>query len=651
MPDHALPIQLHVQWVFGPKGYIESGTLSLINHGEYSLEGAKLCVSGMVRFTTATPVSGALLLEAISNYAVFVPEQNSPPTPETTWCIELGEPDYPMRHYTEGLVSAYLCLADGVLVTVPITKTTAQQGSVTHTPKSLIEAPSEAAESVLSDDIACDSWSLVPYPNDVTLQGSREVPSGLDFGLPTLQWQAAVANFTSLATQLFPQESWYKPQSSKSLAVEFSDATGFTKEQYRLSFHPDHVTVMASHASGFLYGLISLGQLLRNSINESSIAFPATGEINDQPAHEWRGCHLDVARQFYGVDTIEQFLCVMAWNKLNRFHWHLSDDEAWRVEIKAYPELTDVGAWRGHDKAIPPVLGAGSQTIGGFYTQQQVSTLVESAARLGIIVVPELDMPGHSYAALQSIAELADPLEPDSYRSLQGFPNNCLNPLRAETYTFIERVLEELLPLFPGNIWHVGADEVPDTAWHAAPSINQSSANNFATARSLQAVFLKRLHAMLTQRGVTTGAWQEAANDEGISTDNSYLVAWLDADIAKHLASCGYQVVVSAGQAYYLDMAMADEWSEPGLAWAGSVSLEKSYGFDPTEGWDEYLKHRCMGVQACIWSEQMTNTAVFDYLVFPRLSAMAETAWTHKHNKDWKRFSALCKTMPTLFNS
>ena len=283
--------------------------------------------------------------------------------------------------------------------------------------------------------------------------------------------------------------------------------------------------------------------------------------------------------------------------------------------------------------------------------QQHIGDIVQAASRLGIIVVPELDMPGHCYAALQSVAELSDPLEPESYRSLQGFPNNCLNPVRDETYTFIERILDELLPLFPDHYWHVGADEVPETAWQAAPSITQSEKNHTETARSLQAAFLKRLQAMLKQRGITTGAWQEAAIEGGISTDNSYLVAWLDTDIAKQLATRGYKVVVSAGQAYYLDMAMADEWSEPGLGWAGSVSLEQTYGFDPTDGWSDALRSQCMGVQACIWSEQMTTTAVFDYLVFPRLSAVAETAWTHKHNKDWTRFSALCHTMPRLFNS
>jgi len=129
------------------------------------------------------------------------------------------------------------------------------------------------------------------------------------------------------------------------------------------------------------------------------------------------------------------------------------------------------------------------------------------------------------------------------------------------------------------------------------------------------------------------------------------LVAWLDTSVAKELATTGYNVVVSAGQAYYLDMAMADSWAEPGLAWAGSVSVSQTYAFDPTEGWSDELRTKCKGVQACIWSEQMTNTTIFDYLVFPRLSAVAETAWTHKHNKDWNRFSSQCHLMPRLFNA
>ncbi len=645
MPKQTPPLQLAIQWQFGAKGYIDSGKMSLHNQGEHSLDGARLCLSGIVRFTENTPITGATLDECTSNYAVFTPDPNQSLNPGDVWDIKVGEPDYPMRHYTEGVVSAYLCLQDGTLMDVPITQASAQQGSVMHLPKAL------TVKSANEEPLANNSWSIIPYPNELNLQGVSNAPTGLHFDKARIELQAIVDSFLSLTKQLFPQEAWYEPDGAATLTVLFADGKQYEEEQYSLTFDVNQVLVTASNANGYLYGLITLGQLIRASNINPSVAFPASGEISDQPAHAWRGCHLDVARQFYSVNTVEQFLNVMAWNKLNRFHWHLSDDEAWRVEINAYPELTEIGAWRGHGKPIPPVLGTGSRTVGGFYTQQDIKQVVKSADRLGIVVVPELDMPGHCYAALQSITNLADPLEPVSYKSLQGFANNCLNPVRDETYTFIEHVLDELLPLFPGNFWHVGADEVPDTAWHAAPSVRGSNHNNIETARSLQAVFLKRLQAMLSQRGVITGAWQEAAIEEGIGTDNSYLVAWLDTDVAKQLAKRGYQVVVSAGQAYYLDMAMADEWSEPGLGWAGSVSLEQTYGFDPTEGWSDELQPRCMGVQACIWSEQMINAAVFDYLVFPRLSAMAETAWTYKHNKDWKRFSTVCNSMPTLYNS
>jgi hexosaminidase len=336
----------------------------------------------------------------------------------------------------------------------------------------------------------------------------------------------------------------------------------------------------------------------------------------------------------------------MAWNKLNVLHWHLSDDEAWRVEIEAYPELTAVGAWRGHGLQVPPLLGSGPERTGGYYSKDTVRDLVAFATTIGIDVVPEIDMPGHCWAMLEALPDLKDPGENGLYHSIQSFPNNCLNPGVEKVYPAVEAIVGELCELFPSRYFHVGADEVPADAWEtstAAKALGKSG------TMELQAHFLQKLQAFLTAKGKITGAWEEAAHGGGIDKANCYLVGWHSVEVSQKLAADGYAVVVAPGQAYYLDMANGEDWLECGAGWAGWSSPETAYRFDPSSGWSEGERKRLMGIQACIWSEPMTDRGVFDRLVYPRLSAIAETAWTAPQHKSWERFSALAGLMPNLY--
>jgi hexosaminidase len=343
-------------------------------------------------------------------------------------------------------------------------------------------------------------------------------------------------------------------------------------------------------------------------------------------------------------------VALLAWNKLNVLHWHLSDDEAWRVEIEAYPELTDIGAWRGYGMAVPPLLGSGPEPTGGYYTKEAIRDIIDLAEDFGVEVVPEIDMPGHCYAMLQAIPSLRDAGENGLYHSVQGFPNNCLNPGVTAVYPAIETILAELVELFPSRYFHVGADEVPAEAWASSPKARKLNEKLDASGTaSLQAHFLQRIQSYLTQRGKITGAWEEAAQGGGIDKANSYLVGWHTVAASQRLAAEGYEVVVSPGQAYYLDMANSADWHECGAGWAGWSSLEKTYRFDPSAGWSDSEKRRLMGVQACIWCEPMSDRAVFDRLVFPRLSAIAETGWTAPDRRDYHRFTALVGLMPNLY--
>ena len=304
-----------------------------------------------------------------------------------------------------------------------------------------------------------------------------------------------------------------------------------------------------------------------------------------------------------------------------------------------------------------------------------MNELVALAACYGIEVVPEIDVPGHCFAMLQAIPELRDPGETGVYKSVQGFPNNCLNPAHEPTYKIIETIFDELIELFPSKLFHIGADEVPLGAWSGSPialkKLHEEHGSAVADAHReragrisnlhgaddiegtgaaiLQAHFLKRIQDYLLSRSCIMGGWEEAAHSHVIDKSKVYLVGWRNTQISGALAEQGYDMVVSPGQAYYLDMAQSKEWAEPGAWWAGNSSPQQTYWFDPTLNWSSAQKQHLLGIQACIWSESMIDRAIFDRLVFPRLSAIAETAWTKAERKSWPRFEAAASLMPNLF--
>jgi len=613
--------------------------LRLTNRTDAPIEGFRLGFSGPVRVNEAAVVSNGRIVTRLSNYAEIAPPQGFLLPPKGRWDVEVDKLDYPLRHWTDGAVAGFVIYGDGRAIPT-ITTPVMREDAETHRRGTM--RLGEAA-----------SWiSVLPWPNKVTTSGRRSPPSGLAIA-PGGNRDAIAAKqaFTEIVELLFPGEGLVREEREDGLGVILGEDTALGPASYRIGFHSHGAKVEAGGTTGFLYGLITLGQMVRGArLERQSFSFPTSGSIEDAPAMAFRGCHLDVARRFYSTEEISRFLAVLAWNKLNVFHWHLSDDEAWRVEIAAYPRLVEIGAWRGFGLALPPLLGSGPERSGGYYSKDDIRALVARAGRFGIEVIPEIDVPGHCYAMLQAIPELRDAGENGLSHSIQSFPNNCLNPGVAAVYTTLETIFGEMIELFPSKYFHVGADEVPAAAWETSPLANAMRHElGVAGAAPLQAKFLQRVQAFLTANGKITGAWEEAAHGGGIDKANCYLVGWVNVEGSQRLAAEGYDVVVAPGQAYYLDMANGPEWHEPGAGWAGWSSPEKTYAFDPVAGWTEAEKAKFRGVQACIWSEPMTDRAVFDRLVFPRLSAIAETAWTNADRKSYARFAGLAGLMPNLY--
>ena len=453
--------RLETEWSPATAAESLSYRLTLTNLSAEAFENFRLCISGPGRIDPAAIVEGGTLAERLSNHAEFSPPQGFVLEPNASWTITVRKLSYSLRHWTDGATTAYLAFADGTTAPVAVTPTRAKgDNAPLKRGVEIYPVPPEAPAPI----------SVIPWPAHVAVSGRRAPPPGLALHPTGEDATAAGGAFRGLVAALFPVEGIVRPSSEGGYPVTLSRTDGFEPEAYAIRFAEDGATLNAGTRAGLLYGLITLGQILRGARKHpETFLFPAEGEIRDEPALGWRGTHLDVARQFYSSAEIAMFLGILAWNKLNRFHWHLSDDEGWRVEIDAYPELVKVGAWRGHGLPVPALLGSGAEPHGGYYSKAAIREIVALAGRLGIEVVPEIDMPGHCFAALQALPWLRDPEEAGEYFSVQGFPNNCLNPAREETYRFVETIFDELIDLFPFKTIHVGADEVPLGAWSGSP--------------------------------------------------------------------------------------------------------------------------------------------------------------------------------------
>jgi len=662
---------LETGWTPASKNEPLAYALKLTNNSDKPVEGFKLSVSGPARLDPAATIENGRLLTRLSNHTELAPPDGFVLKPGATWVVTARGLSYPLRHWSDGANTAYLVLADGAIAPVSVA------GTVAKGDNRPLKRGAERFPVPLHTPVPI---CIVPWPNKVSVDGRRATPAGLALDPQYGPARAAVSAFAELTARLFPAEGIVRPASEGGVRVRLEPPMNGLQhgpEGYRIAFGEDDIMIEAEAQAGFLYGLITLGQILRGAARHKNVfVFPSAGEIVDRPRMGFRGCHLDVARQFYSGAEIGQLLAVMAWNKLNRFHWHLTEDEAWRIEIDAYPQLTEIGAWRGHGLPIPPLLGTGPHKSGGYYSKAVVREVVSQASSYGIDVIPEIDIPGHCFALLQALPELRDPDESGEYASVQGFPNNCVNPANPKVYEFLETMFGELAELFPSKILHLGADEVPMAAWSGSPMalalLRKLAGDKTADAHAklkntignlhgadeigdsatavLQAEFIRKAHDIIKKLGCVTGGWEEAAHGDAVDRNSSYLVGWRDIAVSGKLAAAGYDIVVSPGQAYYLDMSQSIEWDEPGAGWAGWSGPRETYDFDPVKDWTtDQLKH-FKGIQACIWSESMTDRAIFDRLVFPRLSAIAETAWTDWDRKNWHRFSASCGLMPILYS-
>ncbi len=418
-------------------------------------------------------------------------------------------------------------------------------------------------------------------------------------------------------------------------------------EGYKLCVAPTKVTLHGADRAG----VFNAGITLINLMTTYDGQIPC-GTITDAPRFGWRGQHLDCARHFYAPTTLHRLLDLMALLKLNRFHWHFADDEAFRLEVECAPDLWQKTAFRGEGLPVPGLFGGGIRS-GGSYSRADVAALVAHAKILNIEVLPEIEVPAHAYAMNQVISGLRDPAHNSTEISIQGYTENAINPAMDAIWALLEPLSLEIASLFPINILHLGCDELAPNTWDGSPAVNALKAREgLVTRDDVQGWTMHRLAAHLAKNGVRAAAWEEAArgNNGGIG-HNAILFSWTGQGPGVAAARAGYDVVMSPAQNIYLDMAHTSDASDWGAAWAAFVSLEDTINWKPVPDGASDIAHRIIGVEGCFWSEFSTTDTEMMPMLAPRILGVASKAWDINNGLTGPDLRALAGHYATLFDA
>ena len=418
------------------------------------------------------------------------------------------------------------------------------------------------------------------------------------------------------------------------------------EESYRLTIDPDSVTLTAAGRAGIFYGGITLLNLTQTHDG----ALPC-GILTDSPRFGWRGQHLDCARHFFEPASIHRLLDLMALLKLNRFHWHFADDEAFRLQVDCVPALWQDTALRGEGLAVPGVFGGGIRA-GGSYSKADVAALLAHAKALNIEVLPEIEVPAHAYAINAAIMGLRDPGDNGAEVSVQGYPANVINPALQATWDLLEPLVTEVADLFPIGILHLGCDELPPDAWGGSPLVTALKTREGLDSRDdVQGWMMARLAGFLAARGVRPAAWEEAAKgSNGGIGHNALLFSWTGQGPGVAAARAGYDVVMCPAQQVYLDMAHSSDPADWGAGWAAFIPLEEVVNWDPVPPDAPDIAPRVIGIQGTFWSEFTTADRQVQAMLAPRILGVATKAWDRHDSVDGPKLRALAASYAGVFD-
>jgi len=418
------------------------------------------------------------------------------------------------------------------------------------------------------------------------------------------------------------------------------------EEAYEIVLAADGVTLKAAGRSGLFYGAITLLQL---SLTYDG-ALPC-GQIVDAPRFGWRGQHLDCARHFYAPATLHRLTDMMALFKLNRFHWHFADDEAFRLQVDCAPDLWRQTEYRGEGLPVPGVFGGGIRS-GGSYSKDDVRALIAHAAALNIAVLPEIEVPGHAFAMNRVLPGLRDPEDTGTERSVQGYARNAVNPAMQATWDLLEPLAAEVAALFPIGIVHLGCDELAPGTWDGSPAVDALKAREgLANRDDVQGWMMAKLAAGLVAQGVRPAAWEEAAKGaQGGIGHGALMFSWTGQGPGIEAARMGHDVVMCPAQHVYFDLAHSADAGDWGATWAAIVGLEDVVNWRPVPEGAEDIAARVVGVQGTFWSEFTTADAQIEPMLAPRILGMANKAWDVADSLDGPALRGLAAHVVLVFD-
>jgi len=419
--------------------------------------------------------------------------------------------------------------------------------------------------------------------------------------------------------------------------IELAVDTALGEEEYHLEISPYSIEICGGGKAGVFYGIQTLLQMLPADMLPP-YNIPCV-QIHDYPRFQWRGMHLDVSRHFFPKEFIFRYIDFLAMYKMNTFHWHLTDDQGWRIEIKKYPLLTKAGAWRKgthHGHSSEDVFIADTTLYGGFYTQDDIKEIVAYAQARHITIVPEIEMPGHSMAALHAYPHLSCTGKQEPVATSWGVFEHVFCT-KDEVFEFLENVLAEVMELFPGEYIHIGGDECPKTNWKKC-SICQAriQSEELKDEYELQSYFIRRIEKFVNSKGRKIIGWDEIL--EGGLAPNAAVMSWRGTEGGIEAARAGHHAVMTPGSHCYFDHYQGDPANEP-LAIGGYTTVDKVYSYEPVPAeLNEKEAKYILGAQGNVWTEYMNNEQHVEYMIFPRLCALSEVVWTPAEQKDWIDF-------------
>lgn len=474
------------------------------------------------------------------------------------------------------------------------------------------------------------SQAVIPLPNKQEVLKGYCVIKNIQYILinENNQKQAAFINKELFGNRLIPINKFRLDSCFNLIA----NKNNFPEEKYSMSTTANAIQII-SYGDGFIRAAMTLKQLLLQNPNQIPIQ-----EFFDEPEFQWRGMHLDVSRHFFSVDVVKKYIDLLALYKFNTFHWHLTDDQGWRIEIKKYPLLTEIGSKRSEtilEKNFEPYIGDDTEH-GGFYTQKEIKEIVQYAADRAITVVPEIEMPGHSAAAIAAYPFLSCQQKSIEPLTKWGVSDDVFCT-RDTVFQFLFNVLDEVLTLFPSKYIHIGGDEVPKNRWQHCPhcQLNKKE-KKLIDENALQSFFISKIDSFLTARGRNTIGWDEIL--EGGLAPNAAVMSWRGEEGGIEAAKQNHYAVMTPGAYCYFDHYQGDKKTEP-LAIGGFTSLKKVFSYYPIpEKMPPAQQKYILGAQANLWTEYIATPDHLFYMALPRMCALSEVLWCGKRKPDFESF-------------